>query len=224
MSELRLSIAIDGPASSGKGTVARLVARTLDYQYIDTGSMFRAVALIAGEQSMSLSDEGSLCTLVDSMKFEFEWTEGHLRILVNQREVTHDIRNEEVGRGASDVAVLPRVRHQLLIRQREHSLHGGVVMDGRDIGTVVLPDADLKIFLDASANERARRRFLELRDRGLEPDFDLLVDEIERRDEQDRTRVHAPLIQASDAIYIDSTHLSPNDAAERIVQLARSLG
>ena len=97
-------------------------------------------------------------------------------------------------------------------------------MDGRDIGTVVLPEADLKIFLDATANERARRRFLELRDRGLEPDFDLLVDEIERRDEQDRTRAHAPLIQASDAIYIDSTHLSPIDAAERIVQLARSLG
>jgi cytidylate kinase len=217
----RIRIAIDGPASSGKGTVARMVAQALDYAYIDSGAMYRSVALMASESGISFDDEGGLKTLTDGLDFDFRWDGDALLVFVNGRDVSEDIRLEHVGRGASDVAVLPQVRQSLLGRQRAMAAAGGVVMDGRDIGTVVLPDAQLKVFLDASVEERATRRHRELQQRKNPVPYAQLVGEIRSRDEQDRNRATAPLKQADDALYLDTTHLSPAQAAVQIIEIAR---
>ena len=219
----RICIAIDGPASSGKGTVARLVARAMDYAFVDTGAMYRAVALRASEAGIPLTDGPALGVLAAGLRFGFSWDGEVLRVLVDGIDVTEAIRAEAVGRGASDVAVHPAVRAALLERQRALGRDGGVVMDGRDIGTVVLPDARLKIFLDATPEERARRRTLELRSRGMEVDPARVLDEIRARDLQDRTRATAPLRAADDALVLDSTGVSASDMAARIVQIARGL-
>ena len=216
-----ICIAIDGPASSGKGTVARMVAQVLNYAYIDSGAMYRAVALLATEAGLELDDGAALESLADGLRFDFQWDGNELRILVNDRDVSSAIRLEHVGRGASDVAVLPRVRAALLGRQRALAAGGGVVMDGRDIGTVVLPEAELKVFLDASVEERATRRFRELQQRAATIEYERLIEEIRLRDAQDRDRATAPLRQAEDAIYLDTTQLSPAQAADRIVEIAR---
>ena len=217
----RIRIAIDGPASSGKGTVARMVAQALDFAYIDSGAMYRTVALVASETGVTLTDGDALEALIDTLSFDFRWNGESLQVVVNGRNVSDAIRLEHVGRGASDVAVLPQVRRSLLGRQRALAAGGGVVMDGRDIGTVVLPDAELKIFLDASVEERATRRHRELQQRQKPVAYAQLVTEIQSRDEQDRNRATAPLKQADDAVYLDTTHLSPTHAAERIVEIAR---
>jgi len=217
----RIGIAIDGPASSGKGTVARMVAQSLDYAYIDSGAMYRTVALLAAESGIDSKDAIALERVATDLDFEFRWDGAELRILANGRDVSSDIRLEHVGRGASDVAVLPQVRSALLGRQRALASLGGVVMDGRDIGTVVLPDAELKVFLDASVEERATRRYRELQQRSAPVEYERLVDDILSRDAQDRGRATAPLKQADDAIYLDTTQLSPAQAAERIIEIAR---
>jgi cytidylate kinase len=217
----RICIAIDGPASSGKGTVARMVAQSLDYAYIDSGAMYRTVALLAAESGIDSKDAIALERVATDLDFEFRWDGAELRILANGRVVSSDIRLEHVGRGASDVAVLPQVRSALLGRQRALASLGGVVMDGRDIGTVVLPDAELKVFLDASVEERATRRYRELQQRSAPVEYERLVDDILSRDAQDRGRATAPLKQADDAIYLDTTQLSPAQAAERIIEIAR---
>ncbi len=216
-----IRIAIDGPASSGKGTVARMVAQALDFAYIDSGAMYRTVALLATEAEVSLKDGEALETLTNALEFDFRWNGDELQVWVNDRDVSEAIRLEHVGRGASDVAVLPRVRRSLLGRQRALAAGGGVVMDGRDIGTVVLPGAELKVFLDASVEERATRRHRELQQRDKPMPYEQLVTEIASRDEQDRNRATAPLRQADDAIYLDTTHLSPAQAAQQIVEIAR---
>jgi cytidylate kinase len=217
----RICIAIDGPASSGKGTVARMVAQALDYAYIDSGAMYRTVALLAGEAGIDTKDEPALETVATGVEFDFIWSSGDLIIVANGRDITSEIRHESIGRGASDVAVLPKVRAALLDRQRALAERGGVVMDGRDIGTVVLPDAELKIFLDASVEERATRRYRELQQREVPIEYRRLVEEIRSRDAQDMGRPTAPLKQADDAIYLDTTQLSPAQAAEEIIQIAR---
>ena len=190
MSRVQINIAIDGPASSGKGTVARLVAQALGFQYIDTGAMFRAVALHAHESSISLNDVTALRAMVQTMRFQFQWLGGELRLSINGRDVTDAIRTEEVGGMASNVALHQPVRSELLRQQQELAKDCCVVMDGRDIGSVVLPDAHLKIYLDASATERGRRRLLDLQNRGIVADFDALVGEIKARDDQDKNREH----------------------------------
>lgn len=217
----RISIAIDGPASSGKGTVARLVARSLGYAYIDTGAMYRAVALAALERGVGLDDADALGRLAAGLSFRFGWDGEMLRIFVDDRDVSAEIRAEAVGRGASDVAVHPPVRAALLQLQRALGDQGGVVMDGRDIGTVVLPAAELKIFLDATPEERARRRTLELRARGAEVSEEQTLREIRARDHQDSTRATAPLRPAEDALILDSTGHSAEQMAARIVRIAR---
>jgi len=217
----RICIAIDGPASSGKGTVARMVAQTLDYAYIDSGAMYRTVALYAAEAGIDLKDAPAVEKVAVELEFDFHWDGADLRIVANGRDVSSDIRLEHIGQGASDVAVLPEVRSALLGRQRALAARGGVVMDGRDIGTVVLPDAQLKVFLDASVEERATRRHRELQQRSAPVEYSRLIDEIRARDAQDRGRSTAPLKQAEDAVYLDTTQLSPAEAAEKIVQIAR---
>jgi cytidylate kinase len=200
-----LAIAIDGPASSGKGTVARMVARTLGYAYIDTGAMYRAVALRAQEEGIDLGDGARLGALAASIDFRFRWDGEQLQILDGERDLSREIRTETVGRGASAVAVLPAVRAALLGRQRALGADGGVVMDGRDIGTVVLPDAGLKIFLDAAPSERARRRHAELalKDPGLT--YEVVLADLIARDKQDSQRAAAPLRRAEGARLVDST-------------------
>ena len=215
-----IQIAIDGPASSGKGSVARGVARRLGYSYIDTGAMFRAVALVAKERGVAWTDEQGVSNLVRTLRFEFIWVDDALDLRVNGESVSDRIRGEHVGAGASAVAVFSAVRRALLNRQRELARLGGVVMDGRDIGSVVLPDAQLKVFLDASVAVRAARRHAEMRARGQEVSLDTVRADLIARDLQDRNRDQAPLVQASDAVYVDTSHQTVDEAVEGIVALA----
>ena len=218
-----ITIAIDGPASSGKGTVARTVAKRLDYAYIDTGAMYRSVALAAQRRGLDLAHAEELGELTATLEFQFRWADGGLRVIVNGEDWSDAIRTETVGKGASDVAVHAPVRAALLERQRALAREGGIVMDGRDIGSVVLPDADLKIYLDASVDERARRRHAELVARGLDVNLDTIRHEVSERDHQDRTRTEAPLIQTEDAVYLDTTAMSAEASAEKIVQMASNM-
>lgn len=219
-----LTIAIDGPASSGKGTVARAVARALGYAYIDSGAMYRTVALLAEENGVPWTDASALGTLTASIDFRFRWDGDALRVSVGERDVTEVLRAEHIGKGASAVAVLPAVRSALLGRQRALGEAGGVVMDGRDIGTVVLPDAELKIFLDARPEERARRRHAELVARGVAVELPTVLAEIRERDERDSQRATAPLKKADDAEVVDSTGRTVAEVVDRALELARARG
>ena len=218
----RICIAIDGPASSGKGTVARTVAKALNYAYIDSGAMYRSVALLAEEAGVPWTNERELTALIEDLRFDFKWNGDQLRVLVNGTDISESIRMERIGRGASDVATYSAVRSALVDRQRVLAREGGVVMDGRDIGTVVLPLAELKIYLDASVAERAKRRFLELQTRGQDAVLAHVEAEVFARDEQDKNRSESPLRQAHDAVYIDCTSMSPGQAAQQIVDLVHS--
>ncbi len=219
-----ICIAIDGPASSGKGTVARAVARDLGYAYVDTGAMYRAVGLLALERGVRLDDAAALGELATRLRFQFTWAGDRLQIAVGDRDVTRRIRSERVGNAASAVAVVPAVRAALLDLQRQLGVGGGVVMDGRDIGTVILPDAELKVYLDASVDERARRRHAELSARGEGVTLDTVRAELVARDAQDSGRAVAPLRAAEDAVTVDSTALSPRQVVARVVALARERG
>jgi len=218
------AVAIDGPASSGKGTVARLVAHELDFAYIDTGAMYRAVALFASRRGVSWDDGDALGLVAAGLRFDFRWGGEALEIRVGGEDVTAEIRGEAIGQGASAVARFPTVRAALLGRQRQLSERGDVVMDGRDIGTVVLPEAKLKVYLDASLQERARRRHLEMVERGEAVQYADIHRELAARDAQDMNRATAPLRAADDAVRMDTTGLTPGDAAAQIVALARERG
>jgi len=216
----RIQIAIDGPASSGKGTVARRLASRLGYAYIDTGSMFRAVALAAEQAGVDWGDEAAVSALIGRLEFEFHGAQNGLEMAVDGRVVSDEIRGERIGGGASMVARYPTVRTALLDLQRRLAAQGGVVMDGRDIGSVVLPKAQLKIYLDASVDTRAHRRFEEMRDRDPNSTYESVREEILRRDRQDQTRSTAPLVRVSDAVYVDTSDLTVEQAVEQIISIA----
>lgn len=205
-------IAIDGPAGAGKSTVSKICAARLDYTYIDTGAMYRAVALKVLQSGKPLSEE-----LIRGIDIKLDEA---ARVFLDGREVTKEIRTPEVSRGASDVATVGYVRQRLTELQREMAAQGSVIMDGRDIGTQVLPNADLKIFLTASVEERARRRFEELKAKGIAADSAQVVKEIIFRDKQDSEREIAPLAQAEDAILLDSTNLTIEEVVAEILRLA----
>lgn len=219
-----MQIAIDGPASSGKGTVARLTARALGYAYIDTGAMYRAVAYFAERQGVSWEDGARLGALASGLQFVFRWDGASLRVVVNGEDISEAIRSAALGQGASRVSVFPAVRTALLEQQRGLAAQGGVVMEGRDIGTVVLPKAALKVFLEASLEARAARRTAELRRRGEAVSEAAMQAELRERDARDRGRLVAPLQQAPDARLLDTTLLSAEQAAETIVSWVRGLG
>ena len=219
-----ICIAIDGPASSGKGTVARRVARLLDYAYVDTGAMYRSVGLVALERGVDLDDGPALGRLAAGLQFTFSWTVDGLKTCVDGRDVSRDIRAEQVGKAASAVATRAEVRSALLSLPRSLGADGGVVMDGRDIGTVILPAAELKVYLDASLDERARRRHQELAARGVDVTYEAVREELGLRDAQDRQRDVAPLTAAEDAVVLDSTALSPDAVVDAVLQLARTRG
>lgn len=218
------TIAIDGPASSGKGTAARAVARALGHAYVDTGAIYRAVAWSAARRGVSWDDAEALGALAAQLDLGFSWDGSRLVVSVDGQDVTDAIRTAEMGTGASAVSRHPQVRDALMDLQRGLAAKGGVVMDGRDIGTVVLPDADLKIYLDASVDERARRRHAELRARGEDVGLDAIRSTIEARDRQDRERAVAPLRVADDAVVVDSTGRSPESVVAEVIALARACG
>lgn len=224
MADRPFAIAVDGPASSGKGTVARAVARTLGFAYVDTGAMYRSVALRGARAGIELSNGAALAALIGQLDFDFQWDGEQLAVLVDGEDLTQAIRSERVGQGASTVAALPPVRKALLDQQRQLAARRGVVMDGRDIGTVILPDAQLKVFLDASVQIRAQRRYQELKARGEAVQLRTVRQELEQRDANDVGRTIAPLRQADDAIYLDSSELSPAQATARVLDLARARG
>lgn len=201
----RLTIAIDGPSGSGKSTLGKRLAKALGYLYIDTGAMYRAVAWKAGQAGVALDDEAALARLAEAMNIQLKGSDEGVRVLVDGTDVSGEIRSPAVAQGASKVSAVPGVRRVLVRRQQEMGRAGGVVMDGRDIGTVVFPAAEIKVFLDASESERARRRYLEDVARGVASDPAATLHEIRQRDERDRTRKDSPLVSAADAVYIDTS-------------------
>lgn len=213
----QIKIAIDGPAAAGKSTVAKIVARKLAYIYIDTGAMYRALTLKALEANISLDDEALLADLLIHTEIRLMQAEEGQMVLVDGQDVTAEIRSHQVTNQVSYVAKHPSVREEMVKRQQVLASECGVVMDGRDIGTHVLPDAEVKIFLLATVEERARRRYKENREKGFESDLDELKKEIEQRDQIDSKRDTAPLIKAGDAIEVDTTALSINEVAELIL-------
>ena len=213
-------IAIDGPSASGKGTIARRVARSLGFAYLESGALYRLVALAARRKGISESDEAELAREAASLDVTF----ANDRTYLDGREVSDELYSEESGRGASAVAQLPGVRAALLDRQRAFRVAPGLVADGRDMGTVVFPDATLKIFLTASAATRAERRFRQLRERGQRADLADLVRELEARDRRDAEREHAPLRAAEDACILDTTGLGIDQVVEGVLALCRERG
>ena len=212
-------IAIDGPAGAGKSTVAKIVAEKLGYTYIDTGAMYRAVAWKTLQQSSEATDEAIL-RAVEGIDVRLACTDSGTRVTVDGTDVTGEIRTPEVTHIVSRVAALGPVREKMVELQRAMAADGAVVMDGRDIGTNVLPNADVKIFLTASVEERARRRYDEMKENGYAVDFDDLKKEIASRDKQDSERAISPLRQAEDAILLDSTALSIDAVVARIMELS----
>ena len=215
-------VAIDGPAGAGKSTAARLLAARLGYRLLDTGVLYRAVALAASERGVDWADESALGELAEGLRIEFETDEkGASRLLLDGRDRSLDIRRPEISRGASDVSRHPGVRAALLGLQRELGARGGVVMEGRDIGTVVFPDAEVKIFLTADPLERANRRCREQRERGVEADLEETLRQIGERDEQDRNRETAPLRPAEDAVTVDSGDMTIEEMVEALARVVR---
>lgn len=201
-------IAIDGPAASGKSTTARLVANQLQYVYIDTGAMYRACALMALQNGISCEDTVGIRALMDAIQIEICYSGTGNCILLNGENVTERIRQEDISSLSSTISTIGLVRDRMVELQREMGKSGGVVMDGRDIGTVVFPHADLKFFLIADVETRASRRFDELRNKGLNPDMEAIKQDLIWRDHQDMTRAIAPLRKADDAVEIDTSTLS----------------
>nr|WP_245404973.1 (d)CMP kinase [Lactococcus carnosus] len=218
-----IRIAIDGPASSGKSTVAKLIAKDFDIIYLDTGAMYRVATYIALCNGLSETDGTSIIGVLKENPISFgNAPEGQL-VYTGEVDVTHAIRQNDVTNAVSKISAVPEIRDYLVDVQREIASHGGIVMDGRDIGTVVLPDAELKIFLVASVEERAQRRYKENLQKGIETDYDLLKFEISERDRKDMTRQVSPLKQASDAILIDTTGINISEVVSKIEDYARKV-
>lgn len=215
-----LQVAIDGPASAGKSTVAKLVAKRFGYVYCDTGAMYRSVTLAALKRGIPMTDSLKIVELAQNINITFEPGEEEQRVFVNGQEVTKDIRSNEVAKNVSAVAAIPEVRTEMVKEQRKIAERGGIVMDGRDIGTTVLPKAPVKIFLVASAHERARRRFEENKAKGIATStLAELQKAIELRDQKDSTRKVSPLTKAADAIEIDSTKLTIDQVVDQISEI-----
>lgn len=218
-------ITIDGPAGTGKSSVSRLVAERLGYDFLDTGAMYRAVGLEALRREIDLTNRNELIMAARACRIEFDWTQRPPRVLVNGGDVTDQLRTDRVTEAASYVAVVDGVR-ALLVQQQQRigAEHPNLVTEGRDQGTVVFPDANLKFFLEASLEERARRRFAELRAKHENVDYWKVYHDMEERDRRDRTRAIAPLRPAADAVVIDTTTLSRDAVVERLVEIARQRG
>ncbi len=215
-----LIVAIDGPSGAGKSTLSKLLSRTLGYVNIDTGAMYRSVALASQRCGVDLNDEAALGQLARSVDIEFVRQDASEKVLLNGEDVSEAIRTPDVSLLTSRVSACREVRQAMVDLQRSMGERGGVVLEGRDIGTVVFPAAEVKFFLGASASERGRRRYEELKVKGLEVDLEQTIAEVEARDAADTAREHAPLVQASDALVIDSTSMSIEDVLQLMVETA----
>ena len=216
-----MKIAIDGPAGAGKSSIAKLAARELGFIYIDTGAMYRASALYAIENGIEICERSFTKEVLDKIEIDIKYDEEGQKIFLCGKDVSKRIREADVSIGASNIAVIPAVRLKLVELQRELAKGNDVIMDGRDIGTYVLPDAELKIFLTASSVERANRRLKELREKGQTADFEQVKKDIEYRDKNDSEREFAPLRQADDAVLVDSTDMSIDEVKNCILKLAK---
>lgn len=220
MTERRLIIAIDGPAGAGKSTIAKTLARRLNYLFINTGAMYRAVAWKALQQGVSLDDAVRVGKLAEDSLIELVGPVDATRVLLDGRDITAEIVTPEISQAASQVSAISSVRRALVARQQHIGRAGGVVMEGRDIGTKVFPNADLKIYLDATSDARAQRRFAEDSARGMAvASLERMKAEIEERDHRDKTRADSPLVQAADAVYVDSSALTIEQVVETISKL-----
>ena len=219
----KIQIALDGPAGAGKSTIAKQLASRLDYVYVDTGAMYRAVTLAAMEQSLDLEDGQALGELMKSLDIRLTPGENGQLVFIGDREVTDAIRSIEITNNVSFVARQKEVRAALVTAQRKIAEAGGIVMDGRDIGTVVLPDAELKVFLTATVEERAARRHRENIARGIDSDIMVLQEEIALRDKRDSEREESPLRQAEDALYLDTTEMTIDEVVVRLMELAEGV-
>jgi len=217
----KLIIAIDGPVGSGKSTAARRVAELLGYTYIDTGAMYRAVALKALRRKISLGATDEFVALAGRSRIDLRAQDGGQNVLLDGEDVTKEIRTPEVSQAASKIAVIEGVRRVLVAEQRRAGAKGGVVMEGRDIGSVVFPDAELKIFLTASDETRAQRRWREHQQKGDAIDLAKTLEEIRERDRRDAGREHSPLVRAEGAVLVDSTAMEAEEVAQLIAMLAR---
>ena len=215
----KIQVAIDGPASAGKSTVAKIVAKKLHFIYCDTGAMYRSVTFAALKNHVKLDDDQALKELLKTIEIRFVPAEPEQRVFVNDEEVTQAIRTPESTNNVSLVSAQPSVRAELTKRQQEIAEAGGIVMDGRDIGTTVLPNAEVKIFLVASVHERAVRRFKENQTKGIDTPLDVLEKEIKERDYKDSHREISPLTQAKDAVLVDTTSLTINQVVDKILEI-----
>ena len=220
-------VAIDGPAGSGKSTIAQKTASKLGFRYLDTGAMYRAIAVRARQLAIGFDEGEKLGRIARDEVVEFGYADDEplpSRVFIGGEEVTEAIRSPEIDRAVSPVSAHPSVRQALVRRQRDMGAHGDFVVEGRDIGTVVFPDADVKVFLTARPEERARRRTAQNLERGIPCSFDDVLDDIERRDEYDSTRQASPLVQADDAIILDTTMMTIEYVVDRIVALVADAG
>ncbi len=211
-------ITIDGPSGAGKGTVARIVAEQLGWHLLDSGAIYRVLAVAAQHHNIAVDDEDSLLPVAAHLDVQFQiCSEGEGKVILEGEDVSNAIRTEEIGALASKVAAFPRVREALLRRQRAFKVAPGLVADGRDMGTVVFTQAPVKVFLTASAEERAQRRFNQLNEKGFDVKIGRLLDDIRQRDERDQNRKVAPLVPAEGALIIDSTELSIDEVVSKIL-------
>ncbi len=211
-------LTIDGPSGSGKGTVSRALARRLGWHFLDSGAIYRALALSVLARGVSLEDEAAVAKVAKEMALEFICND-RVQVVVDGKDVTDLLATEECGQLASKIAALAKVRQALLLKQRAFRKAPGLVADGRDMGTVVFPDAPYKVFLTATLDERARRRFLQLKAQGLDVNLGQIIKDLEARDRRDRERKEAPLVPAGDAVTIDSSDLSVEEVIARILAL-----
>lgn len=215
------SIAIDGPAGAGKSTIAKRVAKELGFIYVDTGAMYRSMALYFLRNGIKGNEEDKVADACNEIEVSIEYEEGEQQVILNGENVNAYIRTEEVSMMTSDTSKYSKVREKLLSLQRDLAKKKDVIMDGRDIGTCVLPDADLKVYLTASSTERARRRYQEQMERGIECDFDQIEKDIIARDEQDMNREISPLKQAEDAVLVDASDMTIEEVVAKVVSLYR---
>lgn len=213
---MRINIAIDGPSGAGKSTIADILASKLSYVHLDTGAMYRSAALLAIKNKVSLSDEEKI---VELMENNFKLDMANDKVFLNGEDISDAIRTNEVSMAASDISKLSGVRKALVRSQQEIASKKGYIVDGRDICTVVLPDAEVKIFLTATSEDRARRRLEQNRQKGLIDDYDKILEDIKKRDYQDSHRANSPLVKADDATLIDSSNMSIDDVVDEILKL-----
>ena len=218
------AIAIDGPAGAGKSSIAKILAKRMGYIYVDTGALYRAVGYFVVSRNISTTNPDAVVACLDSVDVQMKYVDGQQRVFTNGEDVTDKIRTAEISMAASNVSAIPKVREFLFDLQQDIAKNNNVVMDGRDIGTVVLPNADVKIFLTASPEERAKRRYKELIEKGQSAVFEEVLADVITRDHNDSTRATAPLKQADDAVLIDTSDLDFEQSVEALYKIAKEIG